>query len=424
MNCIPSLRVGALSVVALLLAACGTQVADPDAPADPLRYRVEYTVTPHPSQATVAVSMRVSQSRSLLRQLTMSIDSRVTNLDADGELAIEQDSARWTPREFGGTLSWTVKVPHRRNGDGYDAWLGVDFGLFRAEDIIPRATTRTLKGAQSETWLRFALPGKWSAVTQYFDDNGRARVDNPERRFDQPTGWIVAGDLGVRREQIAGMRVAIAGPVNHNVRRMDTLAMLTWTLPELARLLPELPPRLTIVSAGDPMWRGGLSAPQSLFLHADRPLISENATSTLLHELMHMSLGITARNGYDWIVEGLAEYYSLQLLVRSGTISQTRYAAARTHLAEWAQQADSLCKPHSTGATTALAVGILASLDKEISTATDGEQNLDDAVRALVRGGERADAAALAEAVEQVAGSKPDTLHSSNLPGCRNIAGD
>jgi predicted metalloprotease with PDZ domain len=139
---------------------------------------------------------------------------------------------------------------------------------------------------------------------------------------------------------------------------------------------------------------------------------------------MHMSLGITARNGYDWIVEGLAEYYSLQLLVRSGTISQTRYAAARTHLAEWAQQADSLCKPHSTGATTALAVGILASLDKEVSTATDGEQNLDDAVRALVRGGERADAAALAEAVEQVAGSKPDTLHSSNLPGCRNIAGD
>jgi predicted metalloprotease with PDZ domain len=110
--------------------------------------------------------------------------------------------------------------------------------------------------------------------------------------------------------------------------------------------------------------------------------------------------------------------------VRSGTISQARYAAARTHLADWAQQADSLCKPHSTGATTALAVGIFASLDKEISTATDGEQSLDDAVRALVRAEVRVDAAALADVVEQVTGGKPDTLHSNNLPGCRNIAGE
>ena len=44
-------------------------------------------------------------------------------------------------------------------------------------------------------------------------------------------------------------------------------------------------PRLLIVSAGDPMWRGGLSGPSSMFLHSDRPLISENRTSTLLHEL-------------------------------------------------------------------------------------------------------------------------------------------
>jgi hypothetical protein len=424
MNCIPSLKVGALGAIVLLLAACGTQVADPDAPADPLRYRVEYVVTANPAHGTVTVSMRVAQSRSLLRQLTMRFDDRVSDLEADGDLTIEQGRARWTPREFGGTLSWTVKVAHRRNGDGYDSYLGADFGLFRAEDIIPRAASRTLKGAQGETWLRFMLPGTWSAVTQYFDDNGRIRVDNPERRFDQPTGWIVAGDLGVRREEIAGMRVAVAGPVNHNVRRMDTLAMLNWTLPELGRILPELPPRLTIVSAGDPMWRGGLSAPQSLFLHADRPLISENGTSTLLHELMHMSLGITASKGYDWIVEGLAEYYSLQLLLRSGTISETRYAAARAHLADWALQADTLCKPYSSGSTTALAVGILASLDEEMRKATDGEHNLDDAVRALFDAGGRTDVAALAAAVEQATGSKPDTLHSSNLPGCRNIAGE
>ena len=424
MNCIPRFRVGSLGVIALLLTACGTQVADPDAPADPLRYRVEYLVRPVPVDGTVAISMRVAQSRPLLRHLTMRVDGRVSDLEGDGQLDIEHGTATWTLPEFGGTLTWNVRVPHRRNGDGYDAWLGVDFGLFRAEDIIPRASSRTLKGAQSETWLRFILPGNWSAVTQYFDDNGRVRIDNPERRFDQPTGWIVTGDLGVRREHIEGMRVAVAGPVDHDVRRMDTLAMLNWTLPELGRLLPELPPRLTIVSAGDPMWRGGLSAPQSLFLHAERPLISENATSTLLHELMHISLGINARDGYDWIVEGFAEYYSLQLLLRSGTISPQRFAAAQADLADWARQAGALCKPHSSGATTALAVGILTSLDAEISNATDGEHNLDDALRALLDDGDPADVNALVAATEQVIGSKPETLRSSNLPGCRNMAGE
>jgi hypothetical protein len=424
MNCIASSKIAALLTGALLAAACGTQVSDADAPTDPLRYRASYTVAPNIAGNTANVTLRISQSRALLREVTFRVDRRLSNIQADGEFVIEQGRGRWNPPEGGGSLSWTVNVPHRRNGDGYDAWLGTDFGLFRAEDVIPRATTRTLKGAQSETWLQFDLPGNWSVVTQYFDDNGRMHVDYPARRFDQPTGWIVMGDLGVRRERIAGMRIAVAGPVDHAVRRMDTLAVLNWTLPELSRLVHELPPRLTIVSAGDPMWRGGLSAPQSLFLHAERPLISENATSTLLHELMHMTLGIRGHDGYDWIVEGLAEYYSLQLLLRSGTISEQRYAAAAADLADWAARAETLCAPASSGATTALAVGLFTALDKEIRSVSDAEASLDDVVRELLNINGRIDAVALAGIVEQLTGAKPDTLHSSNLPGCRTIASE
>ena len=70
------------------------------------------------------------------------------------------------------------------------------------------------------------------------------------------------------------------------------LALLNWNLPELARAVPNLPRRLTVISAGDPMWRGGLSAPQSIFIHAERPLISENGTSTLMHEIMHICMPI------------------------------------------------------------------------------------------------------------------------------------
>jgi hypothetical protein len=354
----------------------------------------------------------------------MRTDQRFSNFRGDGQLEVEENTTRWTPPANGGRISWRVSIPNRRNGDGYDAWLGVDFGMFRAEDVIPRSASRALKGARSQTWMSFKLPAAWSVVTQYFNDNGRIRIDNPSRRFDQPTGWIVIGDLGVRREDIAGMHVAVAGPVDHSVRRMDTLALLHWTLPELDRLLPEIPPRLTIISAGDPMWRGGLSAPQSLFLHAERPLISENATSTLLHEVMHMSLAIRAQDNYDWIVEGFAEYYSLQLLHRSGTISDSRYSTALADLADWAEQAKALCGPTSTGAATAMAVGVLAALDSEIVRASDGEVSLDDVARELWRFEGKVDIDVLTDIVEQTSGHKPDVLHITRLPGCRTISAD
>ena len=421
MNCIPTSRLRVLLLCAAFSGACGAQVADPEAPVDPLTYRLDLSVEPRPLDGRVDVTLRLQQPRALLRELRLRHDPRVSNLRGNGELVNDSDRTRWLPPAGGGSLSWSVAVPHRRNGDGYDAWLGADFGLFRAEDIVPRVASRTLKGARSETHLRFRLPAGWSVVTQY-RGGGTIRVDNPERRLDLPTGWIVMGDLGVRREQIAGMRVAVAGPVGHSVRRLDTLAILNWTLPELARIVPELPPRLTIVSAGDPMWRGGLSAPQSLFLHSARPLISENATSTLLHEIVHMAVSLDSEDGHDWIVEGLAEFYSLQLLARSGTITASRHAAALDDLADWAQDATSLCGDPSTGPRTALAVGVLTRLDAEIRQETEDAASLDDLTRNLLARGKLLDLGGLTAAATAIIGRKPDALHSDKLPGCRSIA--
>lgn len=410
----------ALLVCIALCGACGTQVADSEEPADPLAYQLKLIVEPRPLDGAVDLTMQLSQPTSLLRELRLRNDVRISGMRGDGNLIREPAYSRWLPPEEGGTLRWTVAVPHRRNGDGYDAWLGAEFGLFRAEDIIPRSASRTQKGAYSVTTLRFRLPAGWSVVTQY-RDTGTILIDNPERRLDLPSGWIVMGNLGVRREEIAGMRVAVAGPVNHSIRRLDTLALLNWTLPELARIVPELPPRLTIVSAGEPMWRGGLSAPQSLYLHAERPLISENATSTLLHELMHMALGLDSEDDYDWIVEGLAEYYSLQLLSRSGTISASRFAEAERDLAEWAQDASELCGDPSTGPRTALAVGILGRLEAEIARESEGEASLDDLVRNLIGRDALLDLQLLTDSATTIIGRTPDTLHSDNLPGCRSI---
>jgi hypothetical protein len=410
----------ALCAVCSVLASAESRGAD-----DRLGYNIDYLISVHPTDNIINVELNLDQSKNLLREVSMRPDfERISNFNGDGDIEIDGQQLRWKPPASGGSLRWRVRINHLRNESGYDAWLGPQWGLFRAEDVIPRASTRTLKGARSKTQLTFELPRSWNVVTQYYGQDGQFAIDNAERHFDEPSGWIVTGQIGVRRDTIAGTRVAVAGPVENSVRRLDTLAMLNWTLPELARLLGHLPTRLSVMSAGEPMWRGGLSAPQSLFIHADRPLISENATSTLLHEVMHVALGVVAAPGYDWIVEGLAEYYSLELLGRSGTISAKRHRLAREQQALWAKDASGICGQSSTGATTALAVTVLAELDQELRNMTNGEVTLDDVAREISAAREPVDLNLLVRIVNKLTFNKTDTLRIENLPGCRSIAPD
>ncbi|MGB5164317.1 MAG: hypothetical protein WBN09_06360 [Woeseiaceae bacterium] len=402
----------AIAALATPGAACAAQGND-------RVYDMIYTVTPDPGKASASVQLHVQQPRSLLREMRMQIDpERISDVTGSGIINVGVDEIRWTPTPTGGTLSWTVSIPHERNNNGHDAWLADDWGVFRAEDIIPRAATRTLRGSKSNTTLNFRLPRGWSVVTEYFGNDSSFKVQRPERLFDQPAGWIAMGELGVRRDEIAGTRVAVAAPVNQTNRRLEMLALLRWTLPELARIVPKLPRRLTIVSAGEPMWRGALSAPASLFIQAERPLISENATSTLLHEVMHVSTGMSSEYGYDWIVEGIAEYYSLELLRRSDSISEKRYLDARRSQRAWGKKATTLCAPSSSGATTALAVTTLTALDRELRAASGGDVTLDDVTAELLARGEALNLERLRRAAESVGGDSIETLHTDKLPGC------
>ena len=319
-------------------------------------------------------------------------------------------------RADGGTLTWTVPLNHERTPGAFDARIEADWAIFRGSDIIPAARTRTVRGALSETHLAFDLPKAWSSLTPYYGREHRYSVQNTERRFDRPTGWFLLGGFGRRNETIAGRRVVVGGPTGHSVRRMDMLALLRWTLPELTNLLPEFPSRLTIISAGSPMWRGGLSAPNSLFIHADRPLLSENGTSTLLHELMHIGMGLSAEDGADWIVEGLAEYYGLELLRRTGTISEKRHNTALVRLEEWGREAKNLCTDRASGPITARAVGVLNQLDRELRQTY--ATSLDDVLRQLVTKDRDIRVADLQSVVSGLAGELPAIIANENLPGC------
>ena len=382
-------------------------------------YQLEYIVTPDASAGGAWVEMKLSQSSHLLREVNMRAPAeKISAPGGDGEISLADERLIWIPPPGGGSLRWFALIDHHRDGGSFDAHITADWAIFRAEDVIPQAATRALRDATSETTLSFNLPAGWSSQTEYFGRNHSYRISNPRRRFDRPAGWIILGDIGVRYDRIAGLRVNVAAPTNQGMRRNDILALLNWTLPEVLRIVPDFPKRLTIVGAGDPMWRGGLSGPQSLFIHADRPLISENGTSTLLHEIMHIALGSSADEGMDWIIEGLAEYYSLAILHRSGTISDRRFAAAIRKQAQWGSSVIRLCGSTSSGAITARAVTILSDLDLEIRSMSNGRKSLDDVMAALAASEDAISLGDLTAIVRQFAGADADALKASNLPGC------
>jgi len=393
--------------------------AEADEPAPERSYRLDYRVRPDPAARGAHVEMTVTQRSHLLREIDMSLrDGKITDVSGDGDVSTGNDRVIWTLPETGGQLRWFALIDNQRDGETYDAHIDEDWALFRGMDVMPSASTRARAGAESRTRLLFDLPDGWSSVTPYFGRDDVYEVDNPERNFDTPIGWIVLGDIGVRNDTVGHVRTKVAGPTGHSIRRMDILALMRWTLPELLRLLPDFPDRLTIVSAGEPMWRGALSAPDSIYVHADRPLISENATSTLLHETMHVGLGLTAAPGADWIVEGLAEYYSLEILRRTGTISEKRYRDAHEALDEWGRKVGNLCRHRSSGSNTARAVTILAKANGEIRKASRGKADMDDVLRVLASRDEKVTVEQFRDIVSGIAGEAVDALNPRKLPGC------
>ena len=159
-----------------------------------------------------------------------------------------------------------------------------------------------------------------------------------------------------------------------------------------------------------------------MYVHARLPLISENRTSTPLHELMHIALGIRSDHESDWIVEGMAEFYSLEILRRSGGISERRHEQALQALQNVAQHSSSLFTDNSSGPTTARAVLVMHALDTEIRQATHNEKSLDDVARRLAEERGTITLVRMQATAEAVAGGRLRSLERQRLmqpPGGR-----
>jgi hypothetical protein len=231
---------------------------------------------------------------------------------------------------------------------------------------------------------------------------------DPGRRLPRPKGWLIIGNITSRQDMIAGVDIRVAAPAGQGERLQDTLAFLAWTIPDVKAVFPEFPERLLIVTAGEPMWRGGLSGTRSLFMHADRPLISGNRTSSMIHELVHVGTGIHGGEDADWIVEGIAEYYAANILWRSGGLSDLRYQQTIAWKENWARKADTLFVKRSSGPVTARAAVFMHRLDLALKEATDGRAGIDDVAGELARQRGRVSLSQLKQIVHELAGDSVD----------------
>ncbi|MDO3382135.1 hypothetical protein [Gilvimarinus algae] len=379
-------------------------------------YDLHYHVNLADSEEFAHVTISIPDA-SLIKEMDFNLDKDFhQNIEANGKLSVEDGRALWQPPEKDARFSLDVTIAHKRDDGGYDALREKDFAIFRGDDLVPPASVVTLKGAQSKARLTFTLPDDWRTANSgwHKNEDSSFTVDDPERRFDRPTGWMIAGKLGTRRERLPDTHIAVSAPLGNAVKRLDVLSFILLNWPTIREVVGETPEKILIVGAGDPMWRGGLSGPNSLFVHADRPMVSENGTSTLLHELFHTITGITDEGEDDWITEGLAEYYSYAILHRAGGLTDERRQLVVDWLTDWSKDVKSLRGKSSSGERTARAALLFDELDDEIKAATENRKSLDDATRAMMKE-KRVNLEELTDIVEALIGRAPKTLDTPLL---------
>lgn len=347
-------------------------------------YDLHYSAKLLPKRGTAEVVIKVDKNKGRLRQITMQADpKRYTAFEGDGSVRYRGGQLTWDLPAKGGDLRYVVTINARREG-GYDSKITQRWALLRFEDLFPSMGSRTKTGARSKATLQVHVPEGWSLETRYGREMGQpVVVETKGRRLDRPTGWMLGGLLGVRRTEVQGHEVTVAAPEGSKYPRVPMLAFLRWTLPAFIEAIPELPEQVLIVSGDETMWRGALSGPNAFYIHPQRPLISENATSTILHELVHLATRWQASPGDDWIVEGIAEFYGLEILRRSGGISEQRYLSSLEKLSAWAKRENATLAHPSKGADTAHATLLFAELHQELTRAQAG--GLDLVVQELLR---------------------------------------
>lgn len=358
------------------------------------KVNLDYHVHLLPQSDQAEVRLTLAQG-SAVRSLDFDLGdgSRYSDFKADGQWQLTPGKAArgvWHPTADKASLTYRVNISHGRKSGSFDTRMTPNWALMRGEDLVPAAKLDQQDGIELVSRLEFELPGGWKSVETAWPRIGqnKFRIDNPSRLFDRPTGWMLAGQLGSRRTRLGETEVTVASPLGQGMRRLDVLTLLTFVWPQVQALYPRHPGKLLIVGANDPMWRGSQSAHESIYLNSHLPLVSESGSSALVRELAQMFGRINGTQRSDWISEGFAEYYAIELVRRAGGMSDERYENLHGKLVRTSQKVTTLRGERINPAQVARAVVLLQELDREIRLKTHNKRSLDDVLRGAMRLGD------------------------------------
>ena len=376
---------------------------------------LDYHVRLLPQSDQAEVRLTLAQG-SAVRSLDFDLGdgSHYSDFKADGQWQLTPGKAArgvWRPAADKASLTYRVSINHGRKNGSFDTRMTPNWALMRGDDLVPAARLDQQDGVELVSRLQFELPGGWKSVETAWPRIGqnKFRIDNPSRLFDRPTGWMLAGQLGSRRTRLGETEVTVASPLGQGMRRMDVLTLLTFVWPQVQALYPRHPGKLLIVGANDPMWRGSRSAHESIYLNSHLPLVSESGTSALVRELAQVFGRINGTKRSDWIGEGFAEYYAIELVRRAGGMSDERYESLHGKLVKTSQKVTTLRSDRVNPVQVARAVVLLQELDQEIRLKTHNKRSLDDVLRGAMRQGD-IDTQAFVQLSESVIGGSSKVL--------------
>ncbi|MGY2263154.1 hypothetical protein [Pseudomonas sp. SDO55104_S430] len=352
---------------------------------------LDYHVRLLPQSDQAEVRLTLAQG-SAVRSLDFDLGdgSRYSDFKADGQWQLTpgaQARGIWRPATDKASLTYRVHISHARKNGSFDTRMTPNWALLRGEDLVPPARLDQQDGIELVSRLEFELPNGWKSVETAWPRIGKNkfRIDNVSRLFDRPTGWMLAGNLGSRRTRLGETEVTVASPQRQGMRRMDVLTLLTFVWPQVQAVYERHPSKLLIVGANDPMWRGSLAAHESIYLNTHLPLVSESGSSALVRELAQLFGRINDKQRSDWISEGFAEYYAIELVRRAGGMSDERYQSLQERLTKAGQKVTTLRSEQVSPAQIAKAVVLMQELDREIRLKTRNKRSLDDVLRGAMR---------------------------------------
>ena len=374
-------------------------------------FSVTYTIeisAAHPKQARVRWELAGADE---IERIRLRFDpDRFEAFTGSGTIERHHGEILWSPSGPYAELDYTARIDHRRAaGKGYDSYASDDWIASRTTTFFPRSSVLFRRDVEadpeSRTRLVVRLPRGWESVTVLPPDGPhRYVVETPNQRLDHPRGWLLFGRMRRVDATVAGTALTIALAPDVTTPVDPLLQLLQQVLPVIATLFDRSLPRLLIVLGPDPMWRGGLSGEESFYMHGDRPLRSPDQTSPYLHELFHVAAPFRPHADAHWVTEGLAEYYSIELQRRIGTLSDTKYQRALQLFATHGVWGHDFTRTSAPALRNNSAPLVMYLLDQQIRAATGNERGLDAVVTSLARDGGVVSTANFLGTIERVAG--------------------